>query len=117
MVAWATAGLTIAGGAVAADATIEMAAVVARDGFGGGASDLVVAADGSGRLWATTDRGPNGTTKVGDKKLRTLLDPEFVPHLVELELPAVGPKMFLTLFVRPQAGAPIDLRVSRGPIQ
>ena len=91
--AWATGVWVLAGGAVAEDATIEMAAVVARDGFGGGASDLVVAADGSGRLWATTDRGPNGTTKVGDKKLRTLLDPEFVPHLVELELPAVGPSV------------------------
>jgi hypothetical protein len=91
--AWATGAWALAGGAVAEDATIEMAAVVARDGFGGGASDLVVAADGSGRLWATTDRGPNGTTKVGDKKLRTLLDPEFVPHLVELELPAVGPSV------------------------
>lgn len=86
VLAWATASLAIAAGAVAADATIEMAAVVARDGFAGGASDLAVAADGSGRLWATTDRGPNGTTKVDKKKLRTLLDPGFVPHLVELEL-------------------------------
>jgi hypothetical protein len=85
-VAWAAGVWAIAGMAVAADATIELTALVSRDAFGGGASDLAVAADGSGRLWVTTDRGPNGTTTVGEKKLRTLLDPGFVPHLVELEL-------------------------------
>jgi hypothetical protein len=90
--AWATGAWAVACMAAAADATIEAAAVVARDLFGGGASDLFVAADGSGRLWATTDRGPNGTTTVGGKKLRTLLDPGFVPQLVELELrPATAP--------------------------
>lgn len=89
--AWATGAWALAGMAVAADATIETAAVVARDLFGGGASDLAVAADRSGRLMITTDRGPNGTAKVGERKLRTLLDPGFVPALVALDLRADSP--------------------------
>lgn len=52
---------------------------------GGGLSDLAVAG-GSGRLWAITDRGPNGMVEVDGKKLRTLLDPAFVPQIVELEI-------------------------------
>jgi hypothetical protein len=86
--AWATGAWAFAGMAVAADATIEMASVVARDLFDGGASDLAVAPDGSGRLWAVTDRGPNGTAKVGARKLRTLLDPGFVPAIVAFDLRA-----------------------------
>lgn len=72
----------------AADATIESAALVARDAFPGGASDLAVAPNDSGRLWCTTDRGPNGSVKVGGRKLRTLLDPAFVPTIVEIEPPS-----------------------------
>lgn len=52
----------------------------------GGVSDLAPAAGGRGRFWATTDRGPNGTAERDGKKLRTLLDPAFVPTLIEIEL-------------------------------
>jgi len=77
---------------IGADASIETAAVV-RDGGGArvdGCSDLAPAADGSGRLWATTDRGPNGTATVDGRKIRTLLDPGFVPTLVAIELQPPG---------------------------
>lgn len=82
--------LLITAVSVGAEATIETVAQVAPDAFAGGASDLALAADGSGRLWATTDRGPNGSTKVGGKKLRTLLDPAFVPTIVEWHLQPAG---------------------------
>ena len=84
--------LLITAVSVGAEATIETVAQVAPDAFAGGASDLALAADGSGRFWATTDRGPNGSTKVGGKKLRTLLDPAFVPTIVKLQMqPAASP--------------------------
>lgn len=84
--------LLITAVSVGAEATIETAAQVPRSEFAGGASDLAFAADGSGRLWATTDRGPNGSTTVDGTKLRTLLDPAFVPTIVELQLrPRVAP--------------------------
>ena len=84
-VAWA---LSILGAAVscAADATVELSAAFDRQALDGGLSDLAPAADGSGRLWATTDRGPNGTTAIDGTTVRTLLDPAFVPTLVEVEL-------------------------------
>jgi len=53
----------------------------------GGWSDLAPAPDGSGRLWVTTDRGPNGTGRSGGKNLRTLLAPSFAPAILEIELP------------------------------
>jgi hypothetical protein len=37
------------------------------------------------RFWSLTDRGPNGTVKVGGRKLRTLVAPEFVPTLLLIE--------------------------------
>ncbi len=56
----------------------------------GGMSDLCSeTADTSGnmlRLWAVTDRGPNGTVKTSAGKRRTLLAPDFVPTLVALDL-------------------------------
>lgn len=52
---------------------------------GGGLSDLAPGGS-SGRLWAITDRGPNGMAEVDGKKLRTLLDPGFVPQVVELDV-------------------------------
>lgn len=83
--------LLITAVSVGAEATIETAGLVPRTAFSGGASDLAANADGSSRLWATTDRGPNGTVKVHGKKLRTLLEPAFVPTLVLLAIePAVA---------------------------
>jgi hypothetical protein len=87
----AIASLLITAVSVGAEATIETAAVVHHERAGaavpfGGVSDLCVAADGSGRFWATTDRGPNGTAKVDGKKLRTLLTPTFAPEIYELTL-------------------------------
>ena len=83
--------LAITAVSVGAEATIETAAVVHHERAGaavpfGGVSDLCVAADGSGRFWATTDRGPNGTAKVDGKKLRTLLTPTFAPEIFEVAL-------------------------------
>jgi hypothetical protein len=52
---------------------------------GGGLSDLTLGSS-SGRLWAITDRGPNGMAEVDGKKLRTLRDPTFVPQIVELDV-------------------------------
>ena len=58
----------------------------------GGISDLfleTVAGGGERRLWAVTDRGPNGLVEVhggrGTAKRRTMLAPEFVPSLVLLD--------------------------------
>jgi hypothetical protein len=87
----AIASLLISAVSVGAEATIETAAVVHHERVGaavpfGGVSDLCVAADGSRRFWATTDRGPNGTAKVDGKKLRTLLAPTFAPEIYELTL-------------------------------
>ena len=56
----------------------------------GGMSDLCPdPADERGkslRLWAVTDRGPNGTVKTPAGKRRTLLAPDFVPTIVAFEL-------------------------------
>jgi hypothetical protein len=56
----------------------------------GGMSDLCPEpADEQGtslRLWAVTDRGPNGTVKTSAGKRRTLLAPGFVPTIVAFEL-------------------------------
>jgi len=41
-------------------------------------------------LWAITDRGPNGIVQTAAGKRRTLLEPDFVPSLVRLELREVG---------------------------
>jgi hypothetical protein len=58
----------------------------------GGISDLFLEGDKSGanrRLWAVTDRGPNGIVEVehdsGKVMQRTMLAPEFVPSLVLLD--------------------------------
>ena len=96
--------LAITAVSVGAEATIETAAFVQGDRAGaavpfGGVSDLCVASDGSGRLWATTDRGPNGTAKVDGKKFRTLLAPTFAPEIFELTLSG-------------SAGAACEVRVS-----
>lgn len=37
-------------------------------------------------LWAITDRGPNGTIETPEGKRRTLLDRDFVPSIVRLEI-------------------------------
>ncbi|MEX0670901.1 MAG: esterase-like activity of phytase family protein [Pirellulales bacterium] len=85
---WAIAITAISDGA---EATLESVAVI-QDGRSdatvplGGLSDLASAADGSGRLWATTDRGPNGTSNVGGKKRRTLLSPAFAPEIISIKL-------------------------------
>lgn len=55
----------------------------------GGMSDLCLepsAAPGPLRLWAVTDRGPNGTVKTSAGKRRTLLAPDFVPTIVAFNL-------------------------------
>ncbi len=90
---WALAVTAVMAVTIGAEATIESVAVVRDDRAGravplGGLSDLAIAADGSGRLWATTDRGPNGTVRAGGRKVRTLLAPDFTPEIVELR---VGP--------------------------
>lgn len=87
--------LTITAVSVGAEATIETAAVVEHQRSGaaaplGGLSDLAPAVDGSRRLWATTDRGPNGSVNVGGKKVRTLLSPAFTPEILEIELARGG---------------------------
>lgn len=57
-------------------------------GAPGGVSDLAPAAGARGRLWATTDRGPNGIVEHDGKKCRTLLDPAFTPRILEIEVTA-----------------------------
>ena len=81
-------GIAIAGGA---EPTIELTAPlvdVRSQGKAliGGVSDLALAPDGSGLLWATTDRGPNGTKKVAGRKHRTLMVPDFTPEILAIEL-------------------------------
>lgn len=62
----------------------------------GGISDLFIertagrsdGADAAGmRLWAITDRGPNGTVKTAQGKRRTLVAPGFVPRIVRFDAP------------------------------
>lgn len=77
--------------AIGAEATIEATAVISNVRPGqsaafGGVSDLATAADGSGTLWAVTDRGPNGTIRADGRKLRTLLEPGFVPEILGFEV-------------------------------
>lgn len=58
----------------------------------GGLSDLAAApgAAESRRFWTLTDRGPNGTARIGGRKVRTLLAPEFAPCLALLRLDGDG---------------------------
>lgn len=60
----------------------------------GGLSDLApvpaAAVTGPLRFWVLTDRGPNGTVKTGGGKLRTLLEPGFVPVVVLVECGATA---------------------------
>ncbi|MFM9024065.1 MAG: esterase-like activity of phytase family protein, partial [Planctomycetaceae bacterium] len=53
----------------------------------GGISDLCVALTGGGafRLWAVTDRGPNGQVPTSAGTRRSLLAPDFSPCLLELD--------------------------------
>ncbi|MEI6239401.1 MAG: esterase-like activity of phytase family protein [Planctomycetia bacterium] len=80
----------------------------------GGVSDLASAADGGGRLWATTDRGPNGTVNIGGKKVRTLLHPGFAPEIMEIELPgdAAGhaARVVRTIPLSGRSGTPLSGR-------
>ena len=63
----------------------------------GGISDLYLereAVGGTCRLWAVTDRGPNGLVTVEERgreeQRRTMLAPEFVPSLVLLDATWIG---------------------------
>ena len=57
----------------------------------GGLSDLAAATGTAATptFWTLTDRGPNGSAKVGGRDLRTITAPAFIPTIVRLELPAV----------------------------
>lgn len=44
------------------------------------------------RLWAITDRGPNGTVKTAHGKRRTLVAPEFVPRIVRFDAAPLSAK-------------------------
>jgi len=57
----------------------------------GGISDLCFrpSASTAGRLWAITDRGPNGQVKTPSGSRRSLLAPGFSPCLIELEVAPV----------------------------
>jgi hypothetical protein len=77
----------------------------------GGMSDLCPEPGGSAgatlRLWAVTDRGPNGTVKSPTGKRRTLLAPDFVPTIVSFDLerdPSALPRGVALAGTTPLAG-------------
>lgn len=101
----------------------------------GGFSDLAIAAQGEApRLWAITDRGPNGTIVdppvdgQPGKSRRTLPIPEFVPRLLPLEIgpaPAPGasstfssraPMRLLSSTGKPTSGRPTSVSANAKPI-
>lgn len=45
-------------------------------------------ASGTLQFWALTDRGPNGTVETPAGKRRTLLDPDFAPSIVRIDIVA-----------------------------
>lgn len=84
--------ITIAAVSIGAEASIETASIVGGGTVGpgtvvGGWSDLATAAVGeAGRHFVTTDRGPNGMTTVDGVARRTLLKPDFIPRIIEIEI-------------------------------
>ncbi|MEI6505098.1 MAG: esterase-like activity of phytase family protein [Planctomycetota bacterium] len=92
-------------------ASVESQAVV---GVPGGLSDLALPRGGAGRLWATTDRGPNGTVNIGGKKVRTLLQPGFAPEIMEMELPGEtadrAARVVRTIPLSGRSGSPLSGR-------
>lgn len=83
----------------------------------GGLSDLAPADHGAGgppRLWALTDRGPNGSAPVGGRTVRTLLAPDFAPAVVRLRLDDEGAVVEDVVTLRTADGRPVTGR-SPGP--
>ena len=85
----------------------------------GGLSDLTLAREqpvGTRSFWTLTDRGPNGTTKLGDRALRTITAPAFAPTLVRLEIPAdadvrdADAEVVRTLALASKEGTPLSGR-------
>lgn len=105
-VAW-VAAVNAAVGAV--EAILERSLVIVGDSGRvgtafGGLSDLTPAAGRRGRFWMTTDRGPNGTADVAGTKRRTLLDPAFVPTLIEIDFADDGSRNTRVIRSIPLAG-------------
>lgn len=62
----------------------------------GGLSDLVVVpSHGQLCFWSITDRGPNGKVETSAGKRRTLLNPNFQPALIEIQVPPSESKKLL----------------------
>ncbi|MEO1992626.1 MAG: hypothetical protein ABGW78_11875, partial [Pirellulales bacterium] len=62
----------------------------------GGLSDLVVVPSRSQLcFWSITDRGPNGKVETPDGKRRTLLNPDFQPAIIEIQIPSLDSEKLL----------------------
>jgi hypothetical protein len=82
----------------------------------GGLSDLSPARGTpvSGGFWTLTDRGPNGTTEIGGRTLRTITAPGFTPTLALVRIPADAERgdaaIVRTLPLVSRAGTPLSGR-------